>query len=207
VTTPYRQQAEADVLDTAAALFARRGFAKTSVQDVADAVGLSKTGLLHHFPSKQALHDAVHAHIGALGEQVLAQVSGLPLGPQRDRLSVEVLVDVALRHPGMVAMMLAPVSDLAVDEEPDTEPGAVASAALAAFGVELPEGGPDASLSGPELERCTRVTGALAALAVLTLAARRSGAPTAWRPHVVATCLGALGHRPGVPTTAPDQEA
>ena len=28
---------------------------KTSVQDVADAVGLSKAGLLHHFPSKDAL--------------------------------------------------------------------------------------------------------------------------------------------------------
>jgi AcrR family transcriptional regulator len=41
VARPFREQADAVILDRAAALFARQGFAKTSVQDVADAVGLS----------------------------------------------------------------------------------------------------------------------------------------------------------------------
>ena len=79
----FRQQTEDQILDRAAALFARRGFAKTSVQDVADAVGLSKAGLLHHFPSKDALHAAV------LGAGRRARRAGarrrsrdLPLGPR-----------------------------------------------------------------------------------------------------------------------------
>src|SRR3712207_8758015 len=50
-------------LPISAALFARRGFEQTSVQAIADAVGLSKAGLLHHFPSKDALRAAVLAQV------------------------------------------------------------------------------------------------------------------------------------------------
>ena len=88
------------ILDRAAALFARQGFAKTSVQDVADAVGLSKAGLLHHYPSKDAL---LRSRDGA-GRRARAArarlVGDLPLGPARDRRALEVLVDVAQAHPG-----------------------------------------------------------------------------------------------------------
>src|SRR3954464_9194357 len=100
---PFRQQVDEGILDRAAALFARRGFAKTSIQDVADAVGLSKAGLLHHFPSKDALHEAVLANADALSARVLDQVGTLPLGALRDRRALEALLDVALAHPGLVA--------------------------------------------------------------------------------------------------------
>ncbi len=82
---PFRQQIDEGILDRAAGLFARRGYAKTSVQDVADAVGLSKAGLLHHYPSKDALHEAVLAHAGALGRRVLDEVAHLPPGPVAPR--------------------------------------------------------------------------------------------------------------------------
>ncbi len=185
VARPFRQQVDEGILDRAAALFARRGFAKTSVQDVADAVGLSKAGLLHHYPSKDALHEAVLAHADALGQRVLVQVGGLRPGPARDRRAVEVLVDVALAHPGVVALLLAPVSELPT-EGADPRPDGASSAALRAFGVD-----PDTA----ETERLVRVVGALAGLAVLTLAAHQADATTEWRPYVVATCLDALGHR------------
>jgi AcrR family transcriptional regulator len=182
VARPFRQQVDEGILDRAAALFARRGFAKTSVQDVADAVGLSKTGLLHHYPSKDALHEAVLAQAGALGRRALDQVGDLPAGPARDRRALEALVYVALAHPGLVALMLAPVADLdAAEPEP-----VVADLVLQAFGVEL---------AGGDDERRVRVVGALAALAVLTLAAHSEDRTTAWRPHIVATCFDALGHR------------
>ena len=42
-------------------------------EEDADAVGLSKAGLLHHFPSKDALHEAVLAQADTLGKQVLDQ--------------------------------------------------------------------------------------------------------------------------------------
>jgi AcrR family transcriptional regulator len=196
VVRPFRQQIDEGILDRAATLFAQRGFAKTSVQDVADAVGLSKAGLLHHFPSKDALHDAVRAQAAALGQRVLEQVSDLPPGPARDRRAIEVLVDVAVAHPGLVALLLTPVLRGGGDAG---APGldAASAAALQAFGVD-----PEAGAS----ERTVRVVGALAALAVLTLAAHHSDQTTEWRPHVVATCFDALGHRgPGTDSSRPHQ--
>ncbi|MGY1643404.1 TetR/AcrR family transcriptional regulator [Geodermatophilus sp. SYSU D00703] len=190
---PFRQQIDEGILDRAAALFARRGFAKTSVQDVADAVGLSKAGLLHHFPSKDALHEAVLAQAGVLGRRVLDQVGDLPPGAGRDRRAVEVLVDVALAHPGLVALMLAPATEL------DTAgpEHAVAELVLRAFDVD-----PDTT----EPSRLVRALGALGALAVLTLAAHSADQTTAWRQHIVTTCFDALGHgRPGAAHPDPDQ--
>ena len=189
---PFRQQVDEGILDRAAALFARRGFAKTSVQDVADAVSLSKAGLLHHFPSKDALHEAVLAQAGTLGRRVLDQVGDLPPGPARDRHALEVLVDVALAHPGLVALLLAPVTDS--DAEPDP---AVTDLVLHVFGVD-----PETT----EPPRLVRVIGALAALAVLTLAAHAPDRTPAWRQEIVATCFDALGHRrPDAAPAHPDQ--
>lgn len=47
------------VLAAATRLFAARGFDGTAIQDIADAVGVSKPAVLHHFPSKQALRRGV----------------------------------------------------------------------------------------------------------------------------------------------------
>ena len=43
------------ILRSAAALFRQRGFNGTSMQDLAEAVGITKSSLYHHFSSKQAL--------------------------------------------------------------------------------------------------------------------------------------------------------
>ncbi|MFD2091140.1 TetR/AcrR family transcriptional regulator [Blastococcus deserti] len=193
---PFRQQIDEGILDRAAALFARHGFEHTSVQAVADAVGLSKAGLLHHFRSKETLHQAVLAHAEGLGQRVLGQVRELPHGAARDRRAVEVLVDVALAHPGVVALLLAPVTQAGTGAGA-LEPGSAGAAALEAFGVDLETADPD---------RAVRVVGALGALAVLTLAAHQQDQITAWRPLVVATCLDALGsRRPGAALPDPDQ--
>ena len=192
---PFRQQVDEGILDRAAALFARRGFAKTSVQDVADAVGLSKAGLLHHFPSKDALRDAVLAQSAGLGQRIVDQVQHLPVGEARDRRAVEALTDFALAHPGIVAMLLSPLLGGAEDAGPAVQDAG--AAALRAFGVDPEESDP---------ERVVRVVGALAALAVLTLAADQHDQTAAWRPFVLATCYDALGHRrPGAPSSVPDQ--
>jgi AcrR family transcriptional regulator len=42
-------------------LFARDGYGDTSLRDIADAVGVSKSTLLHHYPSKDVLLSAVLA--------------------------------------------------------------------------------------------------------------------------------------------------
>ena len=51
---PYRM-----ICDAAAALFAEKGFDNTSLQDVAAAVGVTKAGLYHYFPTKHALFEAI----------------------------------------------------------------------------------------------------------------------------------------------------
>jgi AcrR family transcriptional regulator len=198
VTRPFRQQIDEGILDRAAALFARHGFEHTSLRAVADAVGLSKAGLLHHFPSKDALHEAVLALADALGRRVLDQVATMPLGPERDVRAVEALIDVALAHPGVVALLLAPATQGDVDA-PAPEKEGPGAAALEAFGV-------DPETAAPE--RLVRVIGALTALAVLSLAAHQKNQTTAWRPLVVATCIDALGsRRPGVPSRSDQAEA
>ena len=181
-----------EIVQAAVEVFCASGYHKGTVRDVADAVGLSKAGLLHHFPSKDALHEAVLAQAHTLGRRVLDQVGGLPPGPSRDRHALEVLVDVALAHPGLVALLLAPVTDLGAEPGP-----AVADLVLQAFGV-------DPGTTEPP--RSVRVIGALAALAVLTLAAHAQDQTTAWRRHIVATCFDALGHHgAGATPSDPDQ--
>jgi AcrR family transcriptional regulator len=47
------------ILDAAEALFAERGFAGVSVREIAGRVGLNQASIYNHFPSKQALYEAV----------------------------------------------------------------------------------------------------------------------------------------------------
>jgi AcrR family transcriptional regulator len=47
------------VVREATRLFAERGFDGTALQDIADAVGVSKPAVLHYFPSKEHVRDAV----------------------------------------------------------------------------------------------------------------------------------------------------
>jgi TetR/AcrR family transcriptional regulator len=47
------------ILATAARLFAARGFDATSLQEIADALGMTKQAVLHHFRSKDQLRQAV----------------------------------------------------------------------------------------------------------------------------------------------------
>ncbi len=52
-----------NLIDCAARIAAERGLADVTVQAVAAAAGVTKGGLLHHYPSKQALIDAVFTEL------------------------------------------------------------------------------------------------------------------------------------------------
>ena len=172
------------ILDAAAALFARHGFEQTSLKSLADAVGLSKAGLLHHFPSKETLFDAARGLVGELGLRILDQVAPLPPGPARDKRALELLTDVALDRPGLISLAFSvtsgPAPDARIDDAADDH-----AHVFDIFAVD-PAAGDDA--------RLVRVIGSLSALAVLSLAASQRGEKTSWRPLIVATCFDALGH-------------
>src|SRR3984893_4818926 len=46
-------------ITAATRLFAAHGFDGTALQDIADAVGVTKPAILHHFPSKEHIRQAV----------------------------------------------------------------------------------------------------------------------------------------------------
>ncbi|MDN5794347.1 MAG: TetR/AcrR family transcriptional regulator [Intrasporangium sp.] len=66
---PYAKSAERrrSIIDAALDVFAARGYQGGSLQDVADAVGMSQTSLLHHFPTKRHLLLAVLERRDELG--------------------------------------------------------------------------------------------------------------------------------------------
>jgi AcrR family transcriptional regulator len=179
---PTSQQIDAEILETAATLFARHGFKETSVQRIADAVGYSKTGLLHRYPTKEALQRAVIEHglaeIGAIGEQV----TGLVPGPERDRAVITGVARLALDCPGTVALALNGLTS-----GPDSEFGPaleeIGQAVFAAFGDDVE----------CEPVRLMRVTGALGALAVASVALRDK-VPAVDLDLLVDISYDALGH-------------
>jgi AcrR family transcriptional regulator len=57
------------VLRAAAHLFVTRGYAQTTVRDIARAVGILSGSLFHHFDSKEALLEAVMAEVSELNTE------------------------------------------------------------------------------------------------------------------------------------------
>lgn len=57
--TPHPQPMREKILVEATRLFARHGYDGTSLQTIADAVGIKKPSLIHHFASKDLLRQAV----------------------------------------------------------------------------------------------------------------------------------------------------
>jgi AcrR family transcriptional regulator len=58
----YAPSAQGEILTSAISLFARKGYAGTGVQEILDAVGLSKPTLYYHFESKAGLFRAILDH-------------------------------------------------------------------------------------------------------------------------------------------------
>lgn len=55
----YAEATQAAILEQATALFAERGYASTSLEDVATAAQVTRGAVYHHFAGKQALFEAV----------------------------------------------------------------------------------------------------------------------------------------------------
>lgn len=99
-------QIDRGILNAAARTFARYGYARTSVQQLADAVGYSKTGLLHRFASKQNLYDAAVDATSEAVRTVLAAGAAAPAGGTRSLAVLEAVSEHALEDPGLVTMLL-----------------------------------------------------------------------------------------------------
>lgn len=106
-TQPVEISARDKILDAAEALFARRGYAGVGMSEIADAVGLSKSSLFHHFPTKAQLYAATADRIlrvieGALTATLAA--GGTPV-ERLDRW-VDTIADLLGAHEAYARLLL-----------------------------------------------------------------------------------------------------
>ena len=101
MTTPRRQQ----ILDTAATLFAERGFHGVSVHDIGGACGISGPALYKHFAGKD---DILTQSLTAISEQLLAEGRARSQAAPDAEQALEALIawhiDFALGQPALIVI-------------------------------------------------------------------------------------------------------
>jgi AcrR family transcriptional regulator len=95
------------ILDVAEALFARSGYAGVGLREVAERVGLGKSSLFHHFPTKMSLDVEVLERVLASIEGRVADALG-PARPPTEKLEAwtDALVDALAEHPTWARLLL-----------------------------------------------------------------------------------------------------
>jgi AcrR family transcriptional regulator len=81
-----KDEKRSELLDAAFLVFARYGYRKTSMDEVARAAGLSRQGLYFHFASKQALFKATVIHAYERSLNGMRNALADPSSPIEDRL-------------------------------------------------------------------------------------------------------------------------
>ena len=154
------------ILEVAEPLYARRGFAGVGMREVADAAGLGKSSLFHHFRSKVQLYLAVLERVLGRIEERLQPILALQLGAAEklDRW-IDALIDELAEQPATARMLLR-----ALFEEEEFETG------------NWPEGQAVDRRLAAVLEGITRM---------LADGMRNGELRTASAPHVVQTLIGA----------------
>ena len=101
MTTTRRQQ----ILDTAATLFAERGFHGVSVHDIGGACGISGPALYKHFAGKD---DILTQALTAISEQLLTEGTARAAAAVDPAAALDALIawhiDFALGHPALIVI-------------------------------------------------------------------------------------------------------
>ncbi|GAA2871755.1 TetR family transcriptional regulator [Nonomuraea rubra] len=107
------------ILEAARVLFAARGYRATSMQAIADEVGLTKAALYYHFESKEEILRQLTLPLLDELEAVLAQAESYEDAEEVRWRAIEGYVDVHLRHRHTLTMLVkdmtllvqAPIAD------------------------------------------------------------------------------------------------
>jgi AcrR family transcriptional regulator len=182
--TQHAEATRRAVLDAARSLFGRKGYAQTSVDEIAAAARVTKGAVYHHFAGKEALFRAVYAEVEA-ATQARAVGAGDPAAPPIDQIvaKVNTYLDAALDEEIRQITLIDGPTMLGLEPEnaPDQQ---AAQAGVRAFIAAAMERGQLADLD-PDV--VTQIIGGLAWLGGL-LIARASD------PDVTRAALGkALG--------------
>ena len=91
-TIPVLPAARGRILDAAEQLVADQGASNLTLDAVAQAAGVSKGGLLYHYPNKDALLAAmIERHCDDLDERCARELEGLPADQPSSRLKASIL--------------------------------------------------------------------------------------------------------------------
>ena len=101
----------ADILEKAEQLFAARGFEGTSLDQIADAVGIRRPSLFHYFRSKREIYDTVEADI--VSSLTAATMPGSLNAPPLDALMalLQGWLEVMLARPTVARIVLRNTTD------------------------------------------------------------------------------------------------
>src|SRR5262245_46874147 len=93
-SSPRRKLVREEILARAAEVFERKGYGQATIQDVAQALELSRSALYHYFKSKDEILEALVAeHTEQAAEQMerhIAKRSGPAIEQLRDLLSYSI---------------------------------------------------------------------------------------------------------------------
>lgn len=103
---------QARVVEAASHLFARRGYAATSIADIAQAAGLLKGNLAYYFKTKQDLLGAV---LAARADALRAELRGPAAADESARMAVERLLDHVRRSADALARDGCPLGSLSTE--------------------------------------------------------------------------------------------
>src|SRR5260370_27673916 len=106
------------VLTTAWGLFARQGYMRSSIAELADACKLSRGALYHYFDSKEAILFAIlDAHVRQMIVDVEAAVAGVPTALEQFRAAITAIVTLNARSTHEQRLILNDLSFLSEDEQ------------------------------------------------------------------------------------------
>lgn len=90
------RQTRARILAVALRLFADKGYDATSLQDIADAMGLTKPAVHYHYKGKHEILKDLAEPVRRSTADLMAEARALPLGPERVNLVVGSLTDLLI---------------------------------------------------------------------------------------------------------------
>jgi AcrR family transcriptional regulator len=101
-----------EILDVATVLFAERGFDGTSMNDVAERVGMRKASLFYHFATKDSLYEAVLDRlVREVGETLQAVYAGQGTLVERLEGAAEAVVSAFSGRPFAARLLLREAMD------------------------------------------------------------------------------------------------
>lgn len=106
------ERTRAAILATAEDVFARQGYAATRLDDVAEALGLTRAALFYYYGDKQKLYDAMLGDaFSGLAERLETVLATKGSVVERIEMAVEAWIDTIIARPTLARLILRFVAD------------------------------------------------------------------------------------------------